>query len=179
MSSPTLELRAKLDRIAAHEQTVHKNAITSFLHAVGPTRAFAYVYSRIGPYIDRYLLHRRGAQASQFYGFPALLLITTGAKSGQPRESPLLYVRDGDTFAIVGTNFGGKPHPAWTGNLQKTPAARIVVADETLEVQAELADDATWQRLWPKFCAMYPGYDAYLKRLTDRTPRMFLLRPQA
>jgi deazaflavin-dependent oxidoreductase (nitroreductase family) len=179
MQSPSADLRARLEHVAAHERTLRKNVITSFLHGVGPTRAFAFVYSRIGPYIDRYLLHRRGAQASQFYGFPALLLITTGAKSGLPRESPLLYVRDGEAFAIVGTNFGGKPHPAWTGNLQKTPAARIVVADQSFDVQAELADDDTWQRLWPKFCEMYPGYDAYLKRLTERTPRMFLLRPQA
>jgi deazaflavin-dependent oxidoreductase (nitroreductase family) len=177
MESPTPEIREKLDRIAAHERLLSKTWLNSFLQVIGSTRWFAWLYSRFGPALDRRLLRSKGKVISRMYGLPTLLLVTTGARSGQKRESPLLYVRDGDSFVIVGTNFGGKPHPAWTANLHKTPAAQIVVYDETLDVTAELADEATWQRLWPRFSAVYRGYDAYLKRLTDRTPRMFVLRP--
>mgnify|MGYP000187847672 CR=1 FL=1 len=111
------------------------------------------------------------------YGFPVLLLPTTGAKSGQPRPPPLLYARDGDDFLAVGTNFGTEHHPAWTGNLLKEPRASILVGSDTLPVQAELLDDAGFAQHWPKFSAVYAGYDKYLERLTERKPRMFRLRP--
>lgn len=176
MESKTLEIREKLNRIAAHERALRKTFLNSLLQVIGSTRMFIFVYSRLGPSLDRWLLRGKGKTIARMYGLPALLLITTGAKSGQQRETPLLYVRDGDAFVVVGTNWGGKPHPAWTTNLTKTPAAQIVVAGETLDVTAELADEASWQRLWPHFSAIYRGYDAYLKRLTDRTPRMFVLR---
>jgi hypothetical protein len=65
-----------------------------------------------------------GQIISRWYGLPALLLATTGAKSGQRRVQPLVYVRDGRDFAIVGTNFGQTHHPAWTANLLAHPAGQ-------------------------------------------------------
>jgi deazaflavin-dependent oxidoreductase (nitroreductase family) len=130
--------------------------------------------------IDPWLLRTTGGRiATHVYGFPALLLITKGNKSGQPRTSPLFYVRDGQDFLIVGTNFGTEHHPAWTANLLKTPEARIEIGTETLQVNAQLVDAVTFGRVWPRFTAIYPGYDDYLKRLTHRTPRMFRLTPVA
>jgi deazaflavin-dependent oxidoreductase (nitroreductase family) len=143
-------------------------------------RGFIAIYRRVGPKIDPWLLKVTGGRiATRLYGFPTLVLFTTGAKSGQRRQTPLFYVRDGDAFAIVGTNFGTEHHPAWTNNLTKTPAAEIAVGQESLAVDAKLADDATFERLWPKFSAIYGGYDAYLERLTHRKPRMFVMQPRA
>ena len=177
MTALSAQTRAKLDRIAEHEGALGSTLMNRVLRAVGPSRAFTFVYSRLGPILDRPLLRHAGKKVGRFYGFPALLLATTGAKTGKRRESPLLYVRDGDAFVVVGTNWGGERHPAWTGNLMKNPNAQIETAGEQLDVTAELADEATWQRLWPKMGAMYAGYDKYLERLKHRTPRMFLLHP--
>jgi deazaflavin-dependent oxidoreductase (nitroreductase family) len=172
------EVRAALARIAVYEEGVRTTWMHRFFQAIGPTRGFSAVYRRLGPIVDPWLLRvSRGRIASRVYGFPALLLATTGAKTGARRTSPLLYVRDGDGFVVVGTNFGTESHPAWTGNLLKTPAAEIVVAGETIAVTAQLCDEAAFERLWPKFSGMYKGYDVYLARLTHRRPRMFSLRP--
>jgi deazaflavin-dependent oxidoreductase (nitroreductase family) len=177
---PSAQLRAALDRIGVYERSIQETWIHRIFQAIGPTRGFSAVYRRLGPKLDPWLLRvTDGRIATRLYGFPTLLLITTGAKTGKKRSSPLLYVRDADNFGVVGTNFGTEHHPAWTGNLLKTPEAEIVVGKDTIGVTAALCDKAIFDRLWPAFTTVYPGYDAYLARLTKRAPRMFLLRPTA
>jgi hypothetical protein len=56
-------------------------------------------------------------------GVPSLLLTSTGALSGQPRQAPLFYVAHGDGYGVVGSNFGLARHPAWTTNLLRDPHA--------------------------------------------------------
>ncbi len=46
-----------------------------------------------------------------------------------------------------------------------------------LQVRAELVDPATWERLFPAFVAIYPGYADYLGRREGLVPRMFRLVP--
>jgi deazaflavin-dependent oxidoreductase (nitroreductase family) len=175
------ELRAQLDRVAAFEAAIRPTLLNRFFQKIGPTKPFVAVYRRLGPRIDPWLTKRTGGNINKLYGFPALLLESTGAKSGQRRESPLLYARDGDDFVIVGTNFGTEKHPAWTGNLMKHPEAAVVVGEERVPVVAELVeDDTTFDRLFPKLARVYPGYDRYLERLDGiRRPRLFLLHPTA
>lgn len=169
---------ARLERVARFEAARRTTPVTRLLLVVGKTRGFARLYRVLGPMVDPWIMHRsRGRVASRVYGLPALLLTTVGRRSGQPRVSPLLYVRDGDDFAVVGTNFGQHHHPAWTANLLARPEAEIEVGPERLAVRAQLADEPTWQRLWPRFVAVYPGYASYLGRTGGRTPRMFVLRP--
>ncbi|MCB1007031.1 MAG: nitroreductase family deazaflavin-dependent oxidoreductase [Acidimicrobiales bacterium] len=172
------ELRAQLDRIATFEAGIRPNVVNRALQWLGPKKPFIAVYRRIGPKLDPWLTKVTGGDINKLYGFPACVLTTTGARSGRPRPSPLFYVRDGDTFAVVGTNFGTEKHPAWTGNLLATPRAELTVGPETIAVEAELADDAAFARIWPKLAAVYPGYDTYLERLEGtRTPRLFILTP--
>jgi deazaflavin-dependent oxidoreductase (nitroreductase family) len=171
-------LRAQLDRVAAHEARVSAGPLTRLMRRLGRTAGFARVYRRVGPVIDPRIAHlRQGRVMATLYGFPMLLLHTTGAKSGQPRMSPLLYVRDGDDVMLVGTNFGQPKHPAWTANLLAHPAAEVEIGPERLRVLAELCDEQTWQRLFPAFVAVYPGYADYLGRRGGLTPRMFRLIP--
>lgn len=168
----------RLERVGEFEAARRATPVTRLLSVVGKTRAFARVYRVLGPAVDPWILHRsKGKVASRVYGLPALLLTTVGCRTGETRVSPLLYVRDGDDFVVVGTNFGQHRHPGWTANLMARPEAEIEVGPERLAVKAGLADEPTWQRLWPRFVAVYPGYASYLARTGGRTPRMFVLRP--
>ena len=47
----------------------------------------------------------------------ALILTTTGRKSGQPRTTVLSYVRDDHRLLVLGSNFGQQRHPSWSTNL--------------------------------------------------------------
>ena len=170
---------ARLQRISSFEAARRTTPVTRLLLVVGRTKAFARVYRVLGPAVDPWILRRsKGKVASQVYGLPALVLTTVGRRSRQPRVSPLLYLRNGDDFVVVGTNFGQEHHPAWTANLIAEPEAEIEVGPERLAVSAELADADTWNRLWPRFVAVYPGYASYLGRSGGRTPRMFVLHPK-
>ncbi len=170
-------LDEKLRRIADHERGL-RTTVPRVIQCAGRTRAFAAFYRRFGPKVDPWLFRKTRGQAGAGLGFPMLLLTTTGAKSGLPRVSPLIYMRDGDDFVVLGTNFGQQHHPGWTANLMAHPDAAIEVGPERLAVTAELADPAAWERLWPRFVAIHPGYENYLGRCAPRRPRMFRLRPR-
>lgn len=137
------------------------------VRSAGRTRAWAAFYSRYGPTADQWLFHTSRGRAATRIGLPILLLTTTGARSGLPRVRPLAYVRAGADFIVVGTNFGQRHHPGWTANLLAHSGASIEVGPEELPVTSEPTDQATWERLWPRFVALYPGHEDYLARISS------------
>ena len=172
------DLRAQLDAVAAFEARVHTGPLTRLMRRLGRTAGFATVYRRVGPVIDPRIRDLKdGRVMAAVYGFPLLALHSTGAKSGQPRESMLVYVRDGDDVLLIGTNFGQPKHPGWTANLLAHPDAAVEIGPVRLAVRAELVDDDTWAQQFPKFVAVYPGYANYLGRRGGLMPRMFRLTP--
>lgn len=179
MTTDTPEaLRRQLDAVAAFEESIRPGPVTALLRRLGRTKAFGVVYRNVGPHVDPHVAKiKDGAILAKIYGFRALMLHSTGARSGQPRTSPLLYIRDGDDVALIGTNFGQPKHPGWTANLLAHPEAAVTIGPQTMKVTAELCDDATWARLFPRFVDMYPGYQDYIGRREGLTPRMFLLHP--
>lgn len=161
--------------IDAHEADMSLTPIGRVLRLAGRTSAFASIYRRVGPRLDTWLSRRfKGQVTAKLYGLPSLVLVTIGGKTGLARPSPLLYVRDGGDFIVVGTNFGQDHHPAWTNNLAKNPSASVELGPVVVPVLAKAMDDADFARCWPKFVDMYPGYAGYLER-SGRTPRMFRL----
>jgi deazaflavin-dependent oxidoreductase (nitroreductase family) len=162
-----------------YEDSVRNGPLTATARQLGRTRAFAAVYRRGGPIVDpRIAPIANGQLMAKLYGFPMLLLHTVGAKSGEPRRSPLLYVRDGDDVLVLGTNFGQAKHPGWTANLHHDPHASIEIGPFLLDARASEITGDQWDRYFPDFVAVYPGYANYLERRGQLTPRMFRLTPQ-
>jgi len=105
---------------------------------------------------------------------PMLLLTATGRKSGKPRTTPLLYVEDGDGFAVV-ASFGGAPeHPSWYRNLEKNSKATLQIKNRVISVTASTATPEEKKRLWPRLTAIYPDYDTYQKETTRDIPVVLL-----
>ena len=108
---------------------------------------------------------------------PSLVLHTVGAKSGEPRDAPLMYCPDGEGRAIVaGTNFAGERHPAWTSNLLAHPDAEITVRGRRLPVRATPIPDDERDAAWTRIERQWPGYRNY-ERESGRTVRLFRLQP--
>jgi deazaflavin-dependent oxidoreductase (nitroreductase family) len=126
--------------------------------------------------LDRRLLTRTRGRYTVLgpIGAPTLLLTTTGAKSGLPRTSPLLYCRDGARLLVIGSNFGQARHPAWTANLLAKPEATVTIGGLDIPVRAELLAGAERQRGIDTFIELTRVYAAYLER-TDRDIRVFAL----
>lgn len=146
---------------------------------LGPKPWFISFFKRVGPRIDPLMSRISGGEwMKSVYGLPGLVLHTTGAKSGAPRANQLLYVRDGDDFVVVGTNFGQPKHPAWTANLKANPEAAVEIGGVRVPVSASLIEGEAWDELFGRLVAVYPGYALYLDRRGDLPPRMFRLVPQ-
>ena len=107
---------------------------------------------------------------------PILLLITTGRRTGRERTTPLLYLKDGDAFAIVASNGGTPGHPAWWLNLKANPEAKVDLRSQRLPVRAEDTTGEVKRRLWGRVVEMYPAYEDYQRR-TDREIPVILLKP--
>ena len=107
MTHADTDLATRLGEIAEYEHTVHSTLMTRIFRRLGPTKVFIALYRRFGPKVDPWVMRSRGGRTmTRLYGLPGLLLDTTGVKTGLVRTSPLLYVRDGDDFVVIGTNFG-------------------------------------------------------------------------
>lgn len=109
-----------------------------------------------------------------FEGGTLLLLHTTGAKSGEPRLSPLASLDiDGKTL-IVGSYAGAPKHPAWVHNLRANPQARIETGTDEYEVTARELPDAERDATYPKVIAIAPVFAEYQTK-TDRAIPLFEL----
>ncbi|UYK40774.1 nitroreductase family deazaflavin-dependent oxidoreductase [Microbacterium terricola] len=142
------------------------------------TRAFRRLGPRVLPPIERVLARVTGGRV-QLSGLlvPSLVLHTTGARSGEQRDAPLMYTPDGRGRAIVaGTNFAGDRHPAWTTNLLAHPDAAITVRGRRMPVRASLIPEGERDAAWDRIQAQWPGYRSY-ERESGRTVRLFRLQP--
>jgi deazaflavin-dependent oxidoreductase (nitroreductase family) len=117
-----------------------------------------------------------GKLGARLLWFPAALLTTIGRKSGQPRTTATLYLRDGDRV-VVPASFGGRAeHPRWYLNLKSNPKVEVQVRDEQLKLVARDATDEERNRYWPPLIRMYPPYKGY-RDATDRVIPLVVCEP--
>ena len=102
------------------------------------------------------------------------MLTTVGRKSGQRRQSPLIYTRDGDRLYLFGSNFGQSAHPAWTANLLANPQAWVAMGGKEIPVTATLLTGDEYDHACELFMTYLKAYPAYRTR-TDREIRVFAL----
>lgn len=110
-------------------------------------------------------------------GRPMLLLRTVGRRTGEPRTAALLYVRDGDAYAVVASKGGAPKHPAWFHNLVARPDVEIQIGRERIPVRARVAEGEERARLWARADEVNQGqYDVYQSRTTRKIPVVVLER---
>jgi F420H(2)-dependent quinone reductase len=107
---------------------------------------------------------------------PILLLEHEGRRSGKRRTTPLVYLRDGGAYVVVGSRGGSDHDPAWLHNLRANPHATIQVGAERHDVVASVAAPPERERLWPTLTESNPDYAVYERR-TEREIPVVLLRP--
>ena len=125
-----------------------------------------------------WLVRRSGGRLKSFVGVEVLILRTTGRRSGKPRESPMFFVEHGDAFAVVASNAGESRTPAWWLNLQVHPDAEAYVKGRSIPVRGREATRQESEALWPRFDALYRGYERY-RELSTRELPVIMLEPRA
>ncbi len=117
------------------------------------------------------LMYRRGGGeglGGTFQNIPVALLTTTGRKSGQPRVSPLYFMRDGDRVIVAASKGGSAKNPMWYLNLKADPKVSVQIKKEVMDLIARDATDEERAKYWPQLVKMYPSYEDY-QSWTDRT----------
>jgi deazaflavin-dependent oxidoreductase (nitroreductase family) len=105
-----------------------------------------------------------------------LLLTTTGAKSGLPRELGLNYRRDGDNFIVIASKGGATKHPLWYRNLLANPECEVQAGRQKVRCRARTASGEERPRLWALMLENYKNYDHY-QESTDREIPVVILEP--
>ena len=110
-------------------------------------------------------------------GLPVIIVTHTGNKTGAVRKTPLMRVKDGARYVLVGSVGGAPNHPVWVYNLRATPTVEIrdLAAVQPMRVR-EVTDAAERARLWKLAVAAYPPYEEYQAK-TSRTIPLFVAEP--
>lgn len=148
--------------------------LTRALHAFGRTGLGRWYGIHVAAPVDAVLLRRTGGRVRMVGTLPTAVLGTVGAKSGQPRENPILYFHDGDDVVLVASSFGRDKHPAWYHNAVAHPD--VVTLNGNRFRATEVTDAADYERLFALAVRVYPGYADYRARTDAIGRRIPLLR---
>ncbi|MXZ90847.1 MAG: nitroreductase family deazaflavin-dependent oxidoreductase [Chloroflexi bacterium] len=110
-------------------------------------------------------------------GLPVIIVTNKGNQTGAIRKTPLMRVKDGDNYVLVGSRGGAPRNPVWVYNLRADNSVEI--RDETavyaMRVR-EVMDDGERARLWDLAVAAFPPYEEYQNRTTRKIP-VFVAEP--
>src|SRR5579863_4832683 len=116
------------------------------------------------------------AISGPFVNVPLLLLTTTGAKSGKPFTTPLVYTKDGDRIVIIASKGGFPTNPAWFHNLKAHPTVTLELGKEKFQAKATITKDPERQRLFDAQAKVMPTFNEYQKATTRQIPVIVLER---
>ena len=117
-----------------------------------------------------------GVVGGNFEGVPLVILHTSGAKSGEPRQTPLFYRQEGDDLVVFASYAGAPAHPAWYHNVVAHPEVTVEVGTDTRKLRARVADGDERDRLWSAQKEQWPQFAEYEEK-TDREIPVVVLEP--
>lgn len=151
--------------------------IKRLIFRIGGSRPGAWLILTFGTRIDRLLIRLTGGRLSMVGTMPVLILTTIGAKTGQPRTTPLLFINDGPRLVLIASNGGNPKHPGWYYNLRANPEATVFLQGRTARYIAHEATGTERETLWQRAVALYSGYTIYQGRASRQIPIMVLTPP--
>jgi deazaflavin-dependent oxidoreductase (nitroreductase family) len=107
---------------------------------------------------------------------PALLLTTTGRKSGEKFIFPLFYGTEGGSYIIVASKGGAPEHPGWYRNILVNPDVEVQAGTTKVKARARTASGEERSRLWKKALEFWPPYADYALK-TEREIPVVVLDP--
>jgi deazaflavin-dependent oxidoreductase (nitroreductase family) len=117
-----------------------------------------------------------GIVGGPFEGASVLLLHTKGAKSGQERINPMMYL-DYEGRRYIFASYSGAPtHPDWYHNLVAHPNVTVEAGTETYEATASPVSLEERDRIYPIQAERFPNFAEYELKTTRKIPVVELVR---
>lgn len=112
----------------------------------------------------------KGQVGGVWEGRPLLLLTTTGAKTGQPRTTPVMYLREGNRLFIFASKGGAPTHPAWYHNLLAHQDVSVEIGDQAFSATAKPLTGEERDQIYARWAERYPQFRDYQTKTTRIIP---------
>ena len=110
-------------------------------------------------------------------GLPVIIVTNTGNRTGAIRKTPLMRVKDGNSYILVGSKGGAPENPVWVYNLRANADVEIRDHTEVFQMRVREVDDAGERaRLWDLAVDAFPPYADYQQK-TARAIPLFVAEP--
>lgn len=109
-------------------------------------------------------------------GGPMLLLTTTGARTGQPRTTPMMFIPGDEHLMVIASNAGAPKTPDWYHNLVADPAVTVEVDGDTYRANAVVPRGAERDRLFAGVVDKYPFFADHQAKAGRTLPVVVLVR---
>lgn len=147
-----------------------------WLESIAVSDAGTWYVKNVSPRVDPKLSRWTRGRLTSIPIIPVLLLHHVGARSGQPRVTPLVYFTDGDEVILMASNYGGRKHPAWFHNLKANPEVTLEARGRRGRYRARVTDGEERDRLWQAAKRHTRAYANYETK-TDREIPVVALTP--
>ncbi len=155
-----------------------KSAYDRLSQRFARTKLGGKLFITVFPAIDKRLIPLTRGRLKIAIGQPICLVHTRGAKSGQPRSTPLLYTPRGDAMVLVASKAGAERNPAWYHNLKANPDVDVEVGGRRRPMHAREVEGAERDELWALVNDNYDGYSTYQQRAGGRRIPVLVLEPR-
>lgn len=156
------------------------NRFQRMMRGTAATRPGSWLFIRVLDHVDRPIFRwtrGRHTLTSIVTGLPVGVLTTTGARSGQPRRSPLLVFPTSEGLVVVASNYGQARHPSWYHNLRAHPEAEMTIRGRRHRIRARQVEGEQRERIWREGLEIYPGWTTYERWTGGRRIPILLLEP--
>ncbi len=110
-------------------------------------------------------------------GLPVIIVTHTGNKTGAIRKTPLMRVKDGNNYVLIGSVGGAPNNPVWVYNLRANPSVELRDHEHVQRMRVrEVNDDPERARLWKLAVAAFPPYEEYQAKTARKIP-VFVAEP--
>jgi deazaflavin-dependent oxidoreductase (nitroreductase family) len=125
---------------------------------------------------NRKLMEEFRANGGVEPGRPLLLLTTKGARTGELRTTPMMFIADGDRLLVIASNAGARRHPDWYHNLVANPEVTVEVTGDAYPATAVVADGDERDRLFAEVAGRYPFFLEHQEKAPRIIPVVALVR---
>ncbi len=110
-------------------------------------------------------------------GLPVIIVTHRGNRTGSVRKTPLMRVKDGDSYVLVASMGGAPQNPVWVYNLRDDADVEIRDKTEVMPMRVREVEDAGERdRIWALCVEAFPPYEEYRNKTSRKLP-LFVAEP--
>ncbi|CAN5277557.1 nitroreductase/quinone reductase family protein [soil metagenome] len=119
---------------------------------------------------------RAGEEPRGFHRDRLVLLTTVGAKTGQSRTSPMMFIPSPGGIIVIASANASPEDPRWFHNLEADPHAHVELADEEFDADATVLSGERREREWAALVEAFPFFAEHQAKVERQIPMIELTR---